>query len=91
MNYLLTLAFSLTSLGAVGTAFAKKNCTEEPKLNWMKEDDFKKKVTEQGYTIRKFKTPGSCYEIYGSNKEGQNVEVYFNPVTAEVVKQEIKN
>ncbi len=77
---LLLLAISGTN------AFAKKNCTDEPKEKWMKEEDFRKKAEEMGYTIRKFKQPGSCYEIYGTNKEGKKVEVYFNPVDGSVVK-----
>jgi hypothetical protein len=70
-----------------GTAFAKKNCTSEPKEKWMTEEAFKKMVQEKGYTIDKFKTPGSCYEIYGKNKEGKAVEIYFNPVDGAIVKE----
>lgn len=67
-------------LFASGTAMAKKNCTDQPKEKWMSEVDFKKKVEAEGYKISKFKQPGSCYEIYGLNKGGKRVEVYFNPV-----------
>ena len=67
-------------------AFAKKSCTEEPKEKWMSEEAFKKKVTEEGYKIRKFKQPGTCYEIYGTDKSGKNVEIYFNPVDGTPVK-----
>lgn len=67
-------------------AYAKKDCTDQPKDKWMSEADFKKKVEADGYKIRKFKQPGSCYEIYGTNKEGKEVEIYFNPVDASVVK-----
>ena len=70
-----------------GTAMAKKNCTDQPKGKWMSESDFKKKVEGQGYKIRKFKQPGTCYEIYGSNKSGKNVEIYFNPVDGSIVKE----
>lgn len=68
-------------------AQAKKNCTDQPKDKWMTEEAFKAKAVEMGYTIKKFKQPGSCYEIYGTNKEGKKVEVYFNPVDATVVKE----
>lgn len=78
---LLALAFGLGI-----TAHAKKNCTEEPKEKWMSEADFKKKVESEGYTIKKFKQPGTCYEIYGTNKEGKKVEIYFNPVDGSIVK-----
>lgn len=77
--------FVMFALG--GMAHAKKSCTDQPKEKWMGEEDFKKKMEAEGYQIRKFKQPGTCYEIYGTNKEGQTVEVYFNPVNAEVVKK----
>lgn len=67
-------------------AFAKKNCTDQPKDKWMSQEDFKKMAESQGYKIRKFKTPGTCYEIYGSDKNGNDVEIYFNPVDGSIVK-----
>lgn len=70
-------------------AHAKKSCTDQPKEKWMTEADFKKKAEAEGYVIRKFKTPGTCYEIYGKDKEGNNVEVYFNPVDGSVVKKKL--
>lgn len=70
-------------------AHAKKNCTDQPKDKWMTEESFKASAEKLGYKIRKFKQPGSCYEIYGTNKEGKKVEVYFNPVDGSIVKEEI--
>ena len=57
------------------SAFAKKDCTNLPKDKWMAEAEFKKQAEAKGYKITKFKQPGSCYEIYGTNKEGKEVEV----------------
>lgn len=68
------------------TAHAKKDCTDQPKDKWMSEDAFKKKAEAEGYKIRKFKTPGTCYEIYGTDKDGKNIEIYFNPVDGSIVK-----
>lgn len=73
-----------------GFAFAKTTCTDQPKEKWMKEEDFKRKVEADGYKVRKFKQPGTCYEIYGSNSKGQNVEIYFDPVDGKVVKENIE-
>lgn len=84
MKTLLALTLMFTFAGA---AHAKKSCTEEPIEKWMSEADFKKKVEADGYVISKFKTPGTCYEIYGKDKEGKKVEVYFNPVDGSVVKK----
>lgn len=83
-NLIMILALTLVS----GVAHAKKNCTDEPKEKWMSEADFKKMVEAQGYKITKFKQPGTCYEIYGTNKDGKKVEIYFNPVTGAIVKEE---
>jgi hypothetical protein len=88
MKKTLIIATILT-LGS--TAHAKKrSCTDQAKDKWMSEEAFKKKVEEQGYKISKFKQPGSCYEIYGTNKEGKKVEIYFDPVDASIVKEEIE-
>lgn len=76
------LVLSLVSL----SAHAKKSCTDLPKDNWMNEETFKTQIVAQGYKIRKFKQPGSCYEIYGEDKTGKKVEIYFNPVDGSIVK-----
>ncbi len=76
--------FVLLSLSL--SAHAKKSCTDLPKDKWLSEEAFKAQVEAQGYKVRKFKQPGTCYEIYGVDKAGKNVEIYFNPVDGSVVK-----
>lgn len=84
MMKFLIAALSMSLLGA--PAFAKDNCTTEPKSKWMTEEAFKKKAESEGYKIDKFKTPGTCYEIYGKDKTGKSIEIYFNPVDGSIVK-----
>lgn len=75
------LALTAAMLTATG-AMAGPTCTA-PKDQWMKEADFKTKIEAQGYTIKTFKVSGGkCYEIYGFDKAGKKVEIYFDPVTA---------
>lgn len=46
----------------------------------------KKGLEAQGYQIKTFKvSKGQCYEIYGFDKAGKKVEIYFDPVTAAVL------
>ena len=71
-------------------AFAGANCKANPKAEWMSEADAKAKLVAQGYKIDKFKVDGNCYEIYGSNKDGKKVEIYFDTKSLEVVKAEVK-
>ena len=53
-----------------------------PEETWMKEADYKAGLEKQGYQIRTFKvSKGKCYEIYGLDKAGKKVEIYFNPAT----------
>ena len=67
-------------------AHAKKSCTDQPKSKWMSTEEFKKQKEAEGYKIRKFKQPGTCYEIYGTDKNGRDIEIYFNPVDGSIVK-----
>ncbi len=83
---LMTLGLGFLAL----SAYSSPECTKEAKEKWKKEADFQKSLTDQGYKIKVFKvTKGLCYEIYGWDKEGRKVEIYFNPVTGEKVKEEI--
>jgi len=84
------LLLSIALLSLAGTTFASAKCTAHPKQEWMKEADAKAKLEAEGYKIKKFKVDGNCYEIYGHNKEGKKVEIYFDTKTLDVVKSEIE-
>jgi len=75
---------------ASGTALAKADCKAHPKGEWMKEADARARIESQGYTINKFKVDGNCYEIYGRNRDGKKVEIYFDAKTLEPVKSEVE-
>jgi len=85
---------SAAILGAACTlsaaALAKADCKAYPKAEWMSEADAKAKIVAAGYTIDKFHVSGNCYEIYGRNKEGKKVEIYYDAKTLEPVKSEIE-
>ncbi len=87
------IAFPLAvglALAASTFANAAPKCTAEPKDKWMSEQAMKTKAAELGYErIKTFKVSGDCYEIYGYARDGQKAEVYFNPVTGDVVKANI--
>lgn len=89
----MTSRFALAGLAllvSAGASFADADCPEAPKDKWMSEADMKKKVADMGYTHNIFKVSGNCYEIYGKNKDGKDVEVYFNPVDGSIVKEEVE-
>jgi hypothetical protein len=86
---MLKLVTLMAAVAFSGTAFAKADCTAHPKDEWLKESDARAQLEGQGYKIKKFKVDGNCYEIYGTNKEGKKVEIYFDTKTLAVVKSEI--
>lgn len=73
--------------------FAAAKCPKAPKSEWMHVLDMQKKiVNEYGFAIKRFQTDDNCYEIYGwglnqAGDEFVKIEVYFNPVTGEIVKK----
>ncbi len=70
-----------------GPALAGPKCTNEPQSKWIGKHEMVKKIKAAEYKIGVFKvTSGKCYEIYGRDKQGRRVEVYFHPMTGETVR-----
>ncbi len=78
-------------------SFAAAECPEAPREKWLHVLDMQKKiVNEYGFAIKRFLTDGNCYEIYGwglneDKSEFVEIEVYFNPVTGEIVKKKMRD
>jgi len=82
-----SLVLSALLIAVAGTAMASPTCTA-PKEKWQPEAAFKKDLEAQGYQIKNFKvTKGQCYEIYGTDKAGKKVEIYFDPVSGKALEQ----
>ncbi len=70
--------------------WASADCPAYPKEEWANEDTLKEALDAEGYTIKKFKIDGNCYEIYGRNKESKKVEIYFDMKTLAIIKAEVE-
>lgn len=71
-------------------AYAGPECSTADPSQWQDQTKFQEDLKAQGYKIKVFKvTDGNCYEIYGWDKEGRKVEIYFDPVSGKAVKTEI--
>jgi hypothetical protein len=80
------LAAAVLVAVAYSPAVAGPTCTSEPKTAWMAESAMKAKIDALGYKTTVFKTTsGNCYEIYGFDSGGARVEVYFHPITGDIV------
>lgn len=87
MNYIY-LAVGLSVAFFSGVASASAECPVYPKSEWMKESDARAKIEAEGYKIKVFKISGNCYELYGHNKAGQKVEIYYDAKTLAIVKED---
>lgn len=87
----LTISMLLAAgvLAVAGQAAASPACTKEPQAKWLTEAQMKAKLAKMGYTVKVFQVSGSCYEIYGRAKDGKKAEVYFNPVTGQIVRNNV--
>jgi hypothetical protein len=76
------LAIGVCAIGnSAATATGLTTCNSGPQSSWQSQDALKKKLTDQGWQIRRIKIDGGCYEVYAINDKGQRVESYFHPVT----------
>ena len=87
MKALVNTFLFIAAVGLSASAIAAPECTKAPQDQWMSQDKMKQKILDQGYTIKVFKISGSCYEIYGRDKNGKKVEIYFDPTDGRIVKQ----
>lgn len=82
------LFLSLLLILASGAAQAAVTCTEKPKSEWLPAEQVKSRAMASGYQISVFKTTkGNCYEIYGKNRDGRLVEIYYDPTNGNVVQE----
>ena len=67
---------------------ADTDCARPDRSAWMPESQFREQMKRQGVQITKFRiTPGNCYEIYGFERDGRKLEIYYDPVDAHPVEE----
>ncbi len=86
----LLLACVLTA----GSAIAGPKCTDEPQSRWLSEAEMTQKFQALGYRddVKKLHvSKGRCWEIYGHDKAGKKVEIYFHPITGAIVEANVRD
>ncbi|MEH6660293.1 MAG: PepSY domain-containing protein [Parasphingorhabdus sp.] len=79
------VAALITTAGVSAPALAtgKMTCDAGPESSWKTQAELKAALVNEGWTVKKSKVDGGCYEVYGTTPEGDRVEAYFHPVTLE--------
>ena len=83
MKPFLVLALLVFVPFAAVDATGRLTCEVVEKSKWLSEDALTKKLTAEGWQVRRMKEDGGCWEVYGTTPEGQRVEAYFHPATGE--------
>ncbi len=84
----------LAALAFCGAAVAGPICTDEPQSKWLTAEQMTQKFQALGYKddVKKLHvSKGRCWEIYGQDKDGKKVEVYFHPITGAIVEAHYKD
>jgi hypothetical protein len=76
----------LAALVSGGAVQAAEVCADHPSDQWMSKEELSAKAAAMGYDVRSVKAEDGCWEVKGFDKDGKRVEVYLDPVTAEVKK-----
>ena len=85
-HLMLALAGGLAAtfaLPAPASATGVMTCKSGPETGWKSQEALTAKLKKEGWTVRKTKVDGGCYEVYGTTPQGDRVEAYFHPVTLE--------
>ena len=84
-EHALKTAIALFIIAACGAAsvFATglATCDSGPQSGWQSQEKLGKMLTDKGWTVRRIKIDGGCYEAYVVNEKGERQEAYFHPVT----------
>jgi hypothetical protein len=56
-------------------------CDSGDRSSWQSKDSLKQQMQNNGWTVRRIKEDGGCYEVYGTSPEGKRVEAYYDPVS----------
>ncbi len=77
----LILTSSLLLAAASASATGLATCDSGPKEGWQPQAKLEQMLKDKGWTVRRVKEDGGCFEVYGLDDKGQRVEAYFHPVT----------
>ncbi len=72
-------AVCLVAANAYATGLA--TCDSGPKSGWQPVEKLEQQLKDKGFTVRRIKEDGGCYEVYALNDKGERGEYYFHPVT----------
>ena len=85
ISFLCATGFMALSFASAARAHGDVKCEAIPEREWKPQMELQKKLTGEGWKVRKVKSYHGCYEVYGIDANGARAEAFFNPKTFERV------
>ena len=73
-----TVLAAVLGLIASSAAFAGDTCSV-PQDEWQPEQALRQRLETAGWKISRIKIDKGCYEVYGTDGNGNRAETYFDP------------
>ena len=86
MRLVLTI-LAFVAASAVGSAMADDECFV-PMADWKPREAVAALAAQKGWTVRRIKIDDGCYEIDGTDAQGQQIEVTVHPATLDILEIE---
>ncbi len=81
----MTLAAIAALFPSVTLATGMYECEPSNRAEWLSKDALTQQFEAEGWTVRRMKEDGGCWEVYGTMPDGKRVEAYADPVTGEIL------
>ena len=86
MRLVLTI-LAFVAASPVGSAMADDDCFV-PMVDWKPREAVAAMAAQQGWTVRRIKIDDGCYEIDGTDLQGQQIEATVHPATLDILEIE---
>jgi hypothetical protein len=73
---------------AAAAAAADPPCTTEAREKWLAQAEVRERIKRLGYRIVDLEIENGCYAIEVRDKRGREIDLYVDPMTARIVREE---
>ena len=81
MKVAITLLIAAACAPATVFATGLATCDSGPESGWQLQEKLTRMITNKGWTVRRIKIDGGCYEAYVVTDKGERQEAYSHAVT----------
>ena len=81
--FMIAIVSTVMMLPVSASATGLHECAATDRAAWLTKAQLTQQLDAEGWSVRRMKEDGGCWEVYGTNPDGLKVEGYFHPVTGQ--------